>query len=596
MKFVTYKLIIIFYIILTSRIEFITNSKLKSKIQLMMKTKLQTFTVINDELDSLINFLEKSPNKQHKDEDFNDKILNAFQSLNHDFLEYDDLLSDTPTEVKQLLYNNEKNYSLLCKNHENRPNENFYNEAEDLTKQIEESIHSISKIEQNEDDQQEIKLRLNKINEIRKKLQVVKEQLDQLKTQKDQVHQNIESVRSSFSCLFNMYDRLLDNEKEIKGKYDKELNEIKNQFDESEEKKMKIKNYLELINRLEAFNYRISNTQGHSDKSRYIEDLINQLNHLEKSSEIIKHKIKIQIDKIKNNSSLPIHLRLKKMNKVIAVLNKLRIMNKKVLKMKTQIGEKLKQLSMNSLQELTNYIKDKQTLNKNTHNKLKHLRDVLNIGHNIFKNKKRLDLIKNRIKENIEQAENNIFIKNESLKRDRYNYKLNQIKIKRENIEHLREKLIQRYLSIHAYINQLKRLKDIFHKARDRIAINKKLLISQRKINELKKIINNSREIVSRLKQNNHTQINYEKSYQLLIGEIRNLKIEIDESSDMDNMKLDLLQKKLMKLADLYKYIKKGSIHNFIRNELMKKIVNMNDTIMHQFDINKLIIQAKFNK
>ncbi len=145
-------------------------------------------------------------------------------------------------------------------------------------------------------------------------------------------------------------------------------------------------------------------------------------------------------------------------------------------------------------------------------------------------------------------------------------------------------------------MEEMKNTEKILRSKEDSRSINRKIINSHKKLSSLKDLIVNSRVLVEHIKQNSHRNDLYKETYQKLVIEVRKLKIQLDNSTDIDNKKLELLHTKLTKLGELYEYIKKGSVHNFIRTELMKKLVNINETMLHKIDINKLLLQAEFSK
>ena len=46
---------------------------------------------------------------------------------------------------------------------------------------------------------------------------------------------------------------------------------------------------------------------------------------------------------------------------------------------------------------------------------------------------------------------------------------------------------------------------------------------------------------------------------------------------------------KIKKLTELYKYLKEGTIHDYIRNQVLKKIINFNSSLMSKIDLSKTL-------
>jgi hypothetical protein len=584
MKFVIFKIFVIC----------ILSLKLIESIKL--KNKLKTAEFMKNELDNLISFLEKNKHPQaHKE--LKDKIFESFHSLNQDFIEYEDLLLDRPDDIQKLFYKNDQHNKQIEKI-------NFYDGVQEIAKQIEESIHSIGKIEKNEDEKHNVEQEIAKIKEIKLKLKDVKYKIEKLQKEKKNVHQNIESVRSSISCLFNMYDKLVEDDKKLHIEFEVELNNLKNDFDESEQKTLNINHYFRLYHKLEEFYLKLATSkissgdiksQNNFFKPEEINKIISQLNNLHSKSEIIKKKVEKLIKKLNSSISLPISEKISKKGKIIKSLKKLKNMNNRVLKLKENIGNKLKLIYMTNLQGLTQLIKHKKGLNEKYFSQLVHLKDALQLGRNIFENKKKLEQIKNLIQRNLQESENNINIYRDNLNKN-LETKLEQTRIKKEHIAEIRNKLIQRYFSIHNYITEMKKLKKILHNEKKKFKIKQRISNAQEVIKRFKELINNSRHILLNLNKNTQLNKEYKEVYINWLGEVKKLKLKIDNTTqDESDKKLEDLNKKLRKLVELYSYIKRGSLDNFIKSELMKKIVNLNDTVIHQDEINKVLLHAEFS-
>jgi len=92
--------------------------------------------------------------------------------------------------------------------------------------------------------------------------------------------------------------------------------------------------------------------------------------------------------------------------------------------------------------------------------------------------------------------------------------------------------------------------------------------------------------------------VNSKKEYEILLKviavKLQKMKLDINSLNEvMDKDDIEVARNKLNKLSELYFYLKKGSIHDYIRNQLLKRIVNMNLTILTKMDIKKQLSMMK---
>lgn len=60
--------------------------------------------------------------------------------------------------------------------------------------------------------------------------------------------------------------------------------------------------------------------------------------------------------------------------------------------------------------------------------------------------------------------------------------------------------------------------------------------------------------------------------------------------------KISEIREKITKLGEFYKYLKNGSIHSYIRTQLLRRIVNMNLNILSKVDMEKKLLFLKMKQ
>jgi hypothetical protein len=629
------------FVIFTLFTSFI-NSKSQSHSQSQSQSKIQALQNINSELDNLIGKLDEgnldgiisSTAKNHSqiipqtpNQDFSDEIFNAFQSLNHDFLEYEDMLNTTSqTGNKSEFYSNEQNFKKFCNLHNNTQSgtcnkTSYLNEVEQLTNDIERTVSTISKLKKNDNQQKEIAEKIQLIETMKVGILKLSESLQILHKHKNSVRNNLQNVNKMISNMIELYDKYLDLERNVKVKLENELLGIKNDFLNSLDQDHNINKYMKIFQSLNGFYEKIKKGKEQMDPGRYemYNRFIKQIAAIDSSSSFLKEKIENQIKMINSGeSSITPSKRIQMMNKLLFVLKNLKSLNDKIILIKKALENNLKKYSFSNLSNLMTVIKTQKETTEDRHNKLLHLRNALDISHNIFKNKENIGKIKGKIQENLQFAEENIKkkqnietqkeeaekiekeFKRELLKHniETQTKELNQTKTKiKEKIDiiAMQNKMIQKFLSIYSYTNELKKLRKVFQEKKEKVQLELKIQKMFKILKLLKNVIEYSKLLAKHIQQNNESSKEFGQEYKELIKRAEMLKLDLDNSNG-SNEKLEQIRKKINKLGLLYQYLRKGSIHNFIRNELMKKILNVNSSILARIDISRLHMKLNLVK
>ena len=116
----------------------------------------------------------------------------------------------------------------------------------------------------------------------------------------------------------------------------------------------------------------------------------------------------------------------------------------------------------------------------------------------------------------------------------------------------------------------------------------------------LRKLIKYSRFSLVNLRMNNDLNNNYKSELMKIVNKLENMKMAFsrlnEKNKEAKNEDVNLLKTKIHKLAELYKYLKKGAIHDFIRNQILKRIVNMNLSILSNIDLKKHLSRLVMKK
>jgi len=279
--------------------------------------KSQTVDSIQSQLDDLINKLEKNNikivhplskdsiqngvemNYKHdmKGLDFSDEVIEAFQSLNHDFLEYENILSsnlypinkkissdkdinnsdnqiskfqEEKVTLKNLYQQNEENYKKLChlhnENHynnaenanKNQTNNNsftrkYYEEIESLTSDISNSFDTFDKLEKVDENKKIVKEKITMIQEMKETISRMKEKIDSIKNNNKVLSEKRQNIKNLSEKIVSLYNNYLNLEKTINLKAKGDLEKIKKILAESHKSDNSIQKYFNAYDEILKF-------------------------------------------------------------------------------------------------------------------------------------------------------------------------------------------------------------------------------------------------------------------------------------------------------------------------------------------------------
>ncbi len=323
--------------------------------------KNQDLDIIQNQLDDLISNLEKNNtnsiqalvNDANKNEingvkskikglDFSDEVIEAFQSLNHDFLEYESILSynsspkaqhdsselngfisnnkivkfqEEKDKIKNLYHQNEENFKKICNLHNenhsinndilnkkdaenNLSTKKYYEEIESLTSDISTSFDTFDKLEKIEVNKKIVKEKLAMIQEMKENISLMKEKIDSIQNKKNALSDKRQNIKEITKKIFNLYNKYLNLDKTINLKAKVVLEKIKNKIDESHKSSETIEKHLSVYNLLIKFYEQINLDKNHLIEESEVEDIKDKFETLGKF-----------ISKINNSDSLSAKIR-----------------------------------------------------------------------------------------------------------------------------------------------------------------------------------------------------------------------------------------------------------------------------------------------
>jgi len=164
----------------------------------------------------------------------------------------------------------------------------------------------------------------------------------------------------------------------------------------------------------------------------------------------------------------------------------------------------------------------------------------------------------------------------------------------KEKLNLMHDNLITEYSDLKDFVKRLEKVKKVLTNKEDQENLNEKIQKNQNIIRFIKKLIKYTRLSLNNLKINVNSKKEYEILLKVIAVKLQKMKLDINSLNEvMDKDDIEVARNKLNKLSELYFYLKKGSIHDYIRNQLLKRIVNMNLTILTKMDIKKQLSMMK---
>lgn len=290
----------------------------------------QALDIIQNQLDDLICKLEKNnlkdiqtiPNENSqnandktnsiiKSLDFSEEVIEAFQSLNHDFLEYENILSsdsngnnqndfsEEKDRIKSLYHQNEENFKKICNLHKENQSNNedisnktdsnnksfnkkYFEEIESLTNDISMSFDTFDKLEKIEENKEILKEKLAMIQEMKEKISDMKQRLDLIKNKKNALSEKRQKIKEISEKILGLYNKYLHLEKTINLKAKVDLEKLKNMMAESHKSDEYIKKYFSVYDEFIKFFNKISIQKNDMIEQSKVEEIKDKFESLGK--------------------------------------------------------------------------------------------------------------------------------------------------------------------------------------------------------------------------------------------------------------------------------------------------------------------------
>lgn len=535
------------------------SSKLRSSKDMMMLDKLskevKDFKSNMNELDS--------QEKESKNSNINkesSEIIDVAQSLTKNFEEYKSI-TENPTESK-ILFTQQEDY-LYKINH--------------LISEISQTVTTLVKVDNNDEKKVKIQNKVEKIQEKKNKLTEAKENLIYLRNFKNQenlLKDNKEKAKNVMSKLIRIYNEYLSIEGNLKNNLTNNLEQLEKDFKESDNLLSNFDFFSTLLDKMEKFFVVLEESktnQEDKEKLQKFKKFIDQTSQLDELNKNLNLKIESEIAKLKNISNNSD--RVKSLNKLVKISEVLKTLNLKVLQLKDEVCNKIKNSLETNLDKVVDMIK-----NSNTEEEGKtpviNAKSILKIKED---HKNAVDNLKSKILSHLSDVQNLI--------------KSNLTNLSKENFKDeklgLGKLVLQKFSLIDSHFEELKDLNKTFDE-KHKMKVNELIEKIKRIMTQLKELAANSKNILNILKKTNDNQKAIQEQYSYLNEKIQNLKTNLQSADVLDHNTVDQMKQQLHTFSKLYENLKTGEIQTSIQSRSLKRLVNTNEGVLSNLKIEKL--------
>jgi hypothetical protein len=588
MKIVKFGIFILCFLIVNIHCSF-SSAQVRSQISLL-----------EDEISNLINNIENKtfPHNYNMTKEaqvqflnnetkMQDDILNAFSDLNNDFV-------------------------ILSKSLEN---ETKLNQSEYIRKS---DNHSYIQQMENKDfisqlNSDEVNLKnghLNILKEIRK-------YIDLIQNLRKSPLKNKFILAKAFSHLKNLYHLYSKFDKQFLKNYHEQLTTLNKQVIKSNKTSKDISKLLNIFERLYNFTQQI-NQNRNEKKGKKIEiqkiifikfqNYIMNIFEVEKKINIIKKCIS---DKIKAvwKTDLRFYKKVTLISTFTSALKRLIVLNENIIKIKTRVLNSLKRSSVRNIEDLLLMIKSRSGKLNQNEKRIKNIENIFNIAHDISNNREKLSAIRDKIQEKIKIVTNRVHnvkkiktIRNEldtllnKLTNDKKMKKLSEIKL-----GNIKNKLITHLATAKVHDNEMKNMYKMIEDENMKGKKIERIHSKHNVIDHLENLVNMSKEALTHIRENKQKTDGGNVMIQKIVQRLQIMRSEFENIVQNPNQrnskqKMEDIKKELQNLCSLYKDLKSGSVHNYIRNEVLKRIVNMNSSIINSNKIKRIKLILDYQK
>jgi len=537
------------------------SSKLRSSKDMLMLDKLskevKDFKSNMNDLDSQEKESENSKINKESSE-----IIDVAQSLTKNFEEYKSI-AENPTESK-LLFTQQEDY-LYKINH--------------LISEISQTVTTLVKVDKNDEKKEKIQDKVKKIKEKKKKLTEAKEKLNYLRNFKNQqnlLKENQDKTKNVMSKLINIYNEYLSIEDSLKNNLSNNLEELEKDFKKSENLLSNFDFFSTLLDKMEKFFFLLEESKSNQEdkeKLQKFRKFIEQTGQLDELNKNLNSKIEREIEKIKNISNNSD--RVKSLNKLVKISEVLKTLNLKVLQLKDEVCDKIKNSLEINLDRVIDMIKNSSTEEEKTPNI--NAKSILKIKED---HKNAVDDVKSKILLNLSDIQNLI--------------KSNLTNLSKENFKDDKfgpgKIVLQKFFLIDSHFKELKDLNKSFDE-NYKMKVNELIEKVKRILTQLKELAVNSKKLLEIFKKNNDNQKTIQAQYSHLNDKIQNLKTNLQSADVLDYNTVDQMKQQLHTFSKLYENLKTGDIQTSIQSRSLKRLINTNENVLSNLKIEKLTAQ-----
>jgi len=166
-----------------------------------------------------------------------------------------------------------------------------------------------------------------------------------------------------------------------------------------------------------------------------------------------------------------------------------------------------------------------------------------------------------------------------------------QRKRKHKALVTIYDKIAEEITEVVAYRKDLNKVHKVLHSEEEAIIITRKVVHCNSVLKYLQKLIKYTRFSIVHLRYHREMNDFYNQGLIAIIEKLKQMKSVFKNANgnEKEMSKIDIAgaKSKIHKLAELYQYLRKDAFHEYVRSQILKKVINMNVSVLTKVDLRK---------
>jgi len=163
----------------------------------------------------------------------------------------------------------------------------------------------------------------------------------------------------------------------------------------------------------------------------------------------------------------------------------------------------------------------------------------------------------------------------------------------------IHDKLAEDYSEVKAYRNDLGKVHKVLSNEKEAKVIGNKITNTTKLMSYLEKMIKYTRAFIMHLNFQKKKTDFYNQGLVTIVSKLEKMRTKFNDSKGdgvTNKVELEEMKARIHKLAELYKYLRKDAFHDYVRSQIMKRVINLNLSLLSSEDLKKHLSVMKMKK